>query len=240
VYHAEVGTDRARADGGPVTSSFARLPQGPAPLFAALALSPEPVFVTDRQNRIVCWNRSAEHMLGYSEEEALGASCAELLQGCDVHDNRYCSDNCPITLMAARSETVHHFGLQLRARDGGTVAVDVSILTFVMDPADRSFLAHILTPSDRARAAAAHSAASPPPHPLVAAQLSADARARKLTAREVEVLGMLAAGRTTPEMAERLHISTLTARNHVQNILDKLEVHSKAEAVAFAFQKHLL
>ena len=32
----------------------------------------------------------------------------------------------------------------------------------------------------------------------------------------------------------------MTARNHIQNILDKLEVHSKAEAVAFAFQKHLL
>jgi DNA-binding NarL/FixJ family response regulator len=51
---------------------------------------------------------------------------------------------------------------------------------------------------------------------------------------------MLAAGRTTPEIADRLHISTLTARNHIQNILDKLELHSKAEAVAFAFQKGLL
>jgi two-component system nitrate/nitrite response regulator NarL len=56
----------------------------------------------------------------------------------------------------------------------------------------------------------------------------------------VEVLGMLAAGRTTPEIAERLHISQLTARSHIQNILEKLEVHSKAEAVAFAFQKNLI
>jgi DNA-binding CsgD family transcriptional regulator len=56
----------------------------------------------------------------------------------------------------------------------------------------------------------------------------------------VEVLGMLAAGRTTPEIAERLHIAPLTARNHIQNILEKLEVHSKSEAIAFAFQKHVL
>jgi DNA-binding NarL/FixJ family response regulator len=69
---------------------------------------------------------------------------------------------------------------------------------------------------------------------------SPDARARKLTPREVEVLGMLAAGRATPEIADRLHISHLTARNHIQNILDKLELHSKAEAVAFAFQKGIL
>jgi NarL family two-component system response regulator LiaR len=75
---------------------------------------------------------------------------------------------------------------------------------------------------------------------FVAARESADARARKLTIREVEVLGMLAAGRTTPEIAERLHISLLTARSHIQNILEKLEVHSKAEAVAFAFQKNLI
>ena len=58
--------------------------------------------------------------------------------------------------------------------------------------------------------------------------------------REVEVLGMLAAGRTTPEIAERLHIAPLTVRNHIQNILEKLEVHSKSEAIAFAFQKRLL
>ena len=51
---------------------------------------------------------------------------------------------------------------------------------------------------------------------------------------------MLAAGRTTPEIAGRLHISHLTARNHIQNILDKLELHSKAEAVAFAFQKGIV
>ena len=55
----------------------------------------------------------------------------------------------------------------------------------------------------------------------------------------VAILGILAAGRTTAEIAAILHISTLTARNHIQNILDKLEVHSKAEAVSFAFQNRL-
>ena len=44
---------------------------------------------------------------------------------------------------------------------------------------------------------------------------------------------------STPSIALRLHISRLTARNHVQNILDKLEVDSKAEADAFAFEKRV-
>jgi DNA-binding NarL/FixJ family response regulator len=75
---------------------------------------------------------------------------------------------------------------------------------------------------------------------LVSVRESPDARARRLTTREVEVLGMLAAGRSAPEIGGRLNISILTARNHIQNILDKLEVHSKAEAVAFAFQQRIV
>jgi len=221
-------------------SLAARVPQSLGSLFEALALSPEPVFGTDRQNRVVSWNQSAANLLGYTEDEALGLSCAGLLEGRDVYDNRYCSETCPVTQMATRGETVRHFDLRLRAKDGSTVSVDVSILTFVVSPGEY-YLAHILRPAEREgpKPPPAHGS-TPPASPLIVVRHSPDARARRLTAREVEVLGMLAAGRTTPEIAERLHISNLTARNHIQNILDKLEVHSKAEAVAFAFQKRLI
>ncbi len=220
-------------------TSSASWPAEVAAVFAALALSPDAVFATDRHNRIVFWNRSAERLLGHSTDDVVGGACADVLQGCDVFGNRYCSDTCPVTQMAARSEVVRHFDLRLRAKDGRTLSVDVSILTLVVEPPERFFLAHVLKPSERA-APSAPEPTQPPRPQLVAVRSSADARVRKLTEREVEVLGMLAAGHPTPEIAERLHISTLTARNHIQNILDKLEVHSKAEAVAFAFQKHLL
>jgi DNA-binding CsgD family transcriptional regulator len=210
-----------------------------APLFESLALSPDPVFVTDRHNRIVFWNQSARRMLGFTAEEATGMPCASLLEGCDVHGNRYCSESCPVTMMAARGETVREFGLRLRAKEGPIVLADVSILHFALRPPDGFFLAHILKPClDQAPALGARTE-MPPRSPLAAARDSPDARARTLTPREVDVLGMLAAGQATAEIAARLHISNLTARNHVQNILDKLEVHSKAEAVAFAFQKRL-
>ncbi len=219
-----------------------RVPQEVVPLFEALALSPDPVFITDRHNRIVFWNLNAERMLGYTAEEVTGASCAGALEGCDVYGNRYCSETCPVTQMATRSESVRHFDLQLRAKDGHVVTVDVSILNFVVRPPDGFFLAHLLKPSQRSEPVSrpAETADHPPRPALVAVHESPDARARKLTAREAEVLGMLAAGRPTADIAARLHISTLTARNHIQNILDKLEVHSKAEAVAFAFQKRIL
>jgi PAS domain S-box-containing protein len=219
----------------------ARPSQEIAALFESLALSPDPVFVTDRHNRIVFWNRSAERMFGYTAEEAAGASCARLLEGCDMYGNRYCSDTCPVTQMATRAETVRAFQLRLRSKDGQNVRVDVSILHFVVDPPGGFYLAHILKPSQTTEPPACGlQAEEAPRYALVAVRESPDARARRLTPREVDVLGMLAAGHPTPEIASRLHISNLTARNHIQNILDKLEVHSKAEAVAFAFQKRLL
>ncbi len=61
-----------------------------------------------------------------------------------------------------------------------------------------------------------------------------------LTQREIETLGMLAAGHSTGEIARRLFISPVTVRNHVQHILEKLGVHSKSEAIAYAFRHHLV
>ncbi|MGE5278863.1 MAG: LuxR C-terminal-related transcriptional regulator [Acidobacteriota bacterium] len=213
-----------------------------AELFQALARSPDPVFATDRRLRIIFWNPSCQSLLGYSAEEMVGLSCSRALSGCDVFGNRYCSEHCPVTEIAARDETVRHFGLGLRAKDGHVVTVDVSILHLTIRPPDHFVLAHILKPGEHgaARTAADPTPERPPQSPLAAARESPDARVRQLTAREVEVLAMLAAGRSTPEIAERLHISTLTARNHIQNVLEKLEVHSKTEAVAFAFQQRIL
>src|SRR5262249_25609258 len=60
-----------------------------------------------------------------------------------------------------------------------------------------------------------------------------------LTPRELEVLRALAEGMSTPEICERLYIAPNTLRTHVQNIMGKLRVHSKLEAVAFALRYRL-
>jgi DNA-binding CsgD family transcriptional regulator len=217
-----------------------RVPQEVFGLFEALVLSPDPVFATDRHLNIIFWNQGCERLFGFAKEEVLGLSCGNALGGCDTFGNRYCSEHCPITDIAARGETIRHFGLGLRAKDGRMIATDVSVLHLAVRPPDHFVLAHILKPAEAPLHVPEVSRESPPRPMLVAVRDSPDARARKLTAREVEVLGMLAAGRSTPEIAGRLHISTLTARNHIQNLLEKLEVHSKAEAVAFAFQQRIV
>ncbi|MGH2532152.1 MAG: LuxR C-terminal-related transcriptional regulator [Thermomicrobiales bacterium] len=66
------------------------------------------------------------------------------------------------------------------------------------------------------------------------------APAHGLTAREVEVLGLLATGMTNAEIAEQLFISPRAAGTHVARILDKLDVDRRAGAIAFAFQNGLV
>ncbi len=62
------------------------------------------------------------------------------------------------------------------------------------------------------------------------------ARAYELTPRELEVLSLMVEGLSNPEIAERLVISRSTAKAHVSNILSKMGVSNRAEAVAQALQ----
>jgi two-component system OmpR family response regulator len=62
----------------------------------------------------------------------------------------------------------------------------------------------------------------------------------RLTAREVEVLTLLAEGFGQDEVAEKLVISSKTVATHIQHVLVKLRVHSRAQAVAAAYRYGLL
>jgi PAS domain S-box-containing protein len=55
-----------------------------------------------------------------------------------------------------------------------------------------------------------------------------------LTPRQAEVLGLLERGRTTREIADELHVSPETVRNHVKRLLHAVGAHSRLEAVAIA------
>jgi DNA-binding NarL/FixJ family response regulator len=69
---------------------------------------------------------------------------------------------------------------------------------------------------------------------------AAGAIAASLTRREREILALLVEGVTGAVMAERLFLSPHTVRTHVQNVMSKLQVHSRLEAVAFAVQHHIV
>jgi DNA-binding NarL/FixJ family response regulator len=64
--------------------------------------------------------------------------------------------------------------------------------------------------------------------------------AEDLTARELEILRLMAKGLDNQEIADRLRISYLTVRGHVRNVLQKLGSHTKLAAVARAVQAGLV
>ena len=66
------------------------------------------------------------------------------------------------------------------------------------------------------------------------------APAPRLTPREMEVLQHVAKGMNNREIAKALYISENTVKNHVRNILEKLHLHSRMEAVVYAVREKLL
>ena len=66
------------------------------------------------------------------------------------------------------------------------------------------------------------------------------ARKPTLTGREIEVLQLVARGLTSRSIGEQLFISENTVKNHIRNILDKLGLHSRNEAVLYAVRENLV
>jgi DNA-binding NarL/FixJ family response regulator len=61
-----------------------------------------------------------------------------------------------------------------------------------------------------------------------------------LSAREIQVLRLVAAGKTNRQIAETLFISARTVERHLSNIFNKLDLSSRAAATAYAYQHQLL
>jgi DNA-binding NarL/FixJ family response regulator len=78
-------------------------------------------------------------------------------------------------------------------------------------------------------AALSRRAVEPPPAPMP-----------RLTDREMEVLRLVAKGMPNKEIAKELFISENTVKNHMRNILEKLHLHSRMEAVVYAVREKLL
>lgn len=182
----------------------------------------EPAYAVNRDGIIVAWNAAAGRAFGYPASEAVGRKCWELLRGRDAFGNQYCSERCPLREMAFQRRPVNRCRMYFRTAAEDRLGFTVSTLALFDTP--EATLIHLCRKDPPAAREAAPEASSRPRH--------RDQSRSVLTPREREVLGHLADGHTTREIATLLGISVSTVRNHIEHILRKLHAHSRLEAVA--------
>lgn len=203
----------------------------------ALARSGDGAFVIGSDGRIVLWNCAAERVLGYSAREAIGRPCCDVFVGRDDSGNRLCYQGCHVMTLVKMGEPIQSFDMQTRTKAGRPVWLNISILATSNGHGGQALTTHLfrdVTTSKELLALVQDRLAAP------AAPAAPADGGTPLTRRELEILRLLAGGANTRVMAERLHVSPATVRNHVQNIFGKLVVHSRLEAVAYANRHRLL
>jgi PAS domain S-box-containing protein len=206
-------------------------------LDALLSNTADGVCAVNERGKIAFWNRSAEKILGYSARDVVGRPCCEVFVGRDASGNRLCYQGCHVLTLVKQGEPVQHFAMATRTKAAKPIWLDISILVLPGTQPDASTTVHLfrdVTASKEIEALVRER--------LVQAQPSAPAETTppELTRREIEILRLVASGASTRAMAERLHVSPATVRNHVQHILEKLGVHSRLEAAAYATRHQLL
>jgi PAS domain S-box-containing protein len=196
----------------------------------ALAAAGDGAFAIGPDGLIVLWNRAAERILGFAEREVLGRPCCEVFAGEDESGNRLCYRGCHIMSLVGLGEAVRDFDMRARSKAGRPLWLNVTTLA-IPDGRSGPVAVHLFRDVTGAKEllGLVRDRRSPPPE-----------AATTLTRREIEILRLVATGAGTRAMAEQLHVSPATVRNHVQNLLGKLGAHSRLEAVAIATRQRLL
>lgn len=201
-------------------------------LAQSLADSADPAFAVDGEGAIIAWNKAAEAAFGYSGKQAIGQPCHLIVRGKDVFGDRVCRRECIVRRNIRQGVCTRRIRMHVRVRDGHHVEAECDTLC-IRGTAGELAIIHLLhlwpgrgrrSPTQRRRGEAGS-----PPRSLPS-----------LTHRQKEVLKLLAAGKSTREMAEHLFLSQGTVRTHVENILRTLDVHSRLEAVILASRENLV
>ena len=215
-------------------SRLGKLPELEAYLLSQFVHIDDGAAVVDAEQRIVLWNEAATVLLGYRSEEILGKRCSEVIKTRDCGGAETCSQNVPLINDSGNDQLEGHHTLLVETKTGKTICLHVA--GYPLFSPDRKLLgvAHIFWEVTNAADAATEDVDALHPPPFNSMEISP---LLLLTPQEKNVLSCLATGMDGKKIAVALSISPKTVRNHAENILRKLGVHSRLEAVA---QQHHL
>ncbi len=217
-------------------------------LVAMLGSAADGAMLVDQDGKVVFLNRAAERLLGFRAKAVLGRPCHEVMRGETLDGQRLCSASCAIGSRVARGSGVRNFDMRTHTKAGRMIWLNVSSLSVPSREKGRFLAVHLLRDiskqakvrqlENELHAALCGTVATGPeiqvdhpakePTPEIPIDLP-------LSERERDVLRLLAAGKSTKSIADRLHIRLTTVRNHIQHILKKLHAHSRYQALAILF-----
>jgi len=212
-------------------------------LMELLESTADGAFAVNRNLEIVYWNQAAQAILGFGQDNTIGHPCYQVLQGLDECNRPFCKAFCRVADALSKREPVTSYDMRALTSKGDRQWLNMSVVYQQGAEDEDALIIHLFRDRmhnkdlealfSRILEAALNGNGLP-------ARVSTSNNARslfeELTAREREVLALLAEGLSTRDIAQRLVISPNTVRNHIQPILEKLYVHSRAGAVAFAIR----
>jgi len=216
---------RPRSAGGPSDG---------IPWWRGLDAAADGVFAMMSDGRITLWNPAAERITGYTAGEVLGRRCCDVFAGRDSVGEPLCSSNCRLLTLIKSGEPVESFDLQTYSKGGRPIWLNMS--TVVLPDGDTKGPRGIRMFRD---VTAVKDLLALIRNRLVGIPTEGD-RIGRLTRRETEVLQLMASGATNRALAERLHLSPATVRNHTHNIFEKLGVPNRLAAVTLALSQFLI
>lgn len=184
---------------------------------------PIAVWVTDTAMTLRYVNDRAERLLR-PPQPPLGCPCFNVICGRNREGRPFCSPDCPASAAIRHARAVEAVDLQIGPDEGRWVRLFVAPLDLGADSRPLIHIAFEMTE----RASAERFVGR-------VAERTRKASARRLAAlsnREREVLALLAQDKTARAVADELHISYATVRNHIQHVLAKMDAHSMLEAIA--------
>ena len=197
----------------------------------------DPSFAVDGSGLISAWNSAAKAFFAVTAQDAIGKPCHQIVQGAD-ECGLVCSPNCN-TLQAMRGKhSVGNFDLMVKTSQGQKWC-NVSVLLANSENSSSPLALHIVREVHfRKRIELLMQEFIQTELCLTAGQSLALTHTKrsaisntKLSARESEVLKLIAGGTSTRSVGLQLHISPSTVNNHVQHILRKLNASNRLDAV---------
>lgn len=214
-----------------------------AELFAFLEGASDGVFAVRETGEICFWNRAAQALFGYSEEEALSKNCSELLHGVGALGTQVCHERCVELRCTLKPMSMPNFNLNVITGGGERKWVNISTISYLNRRTQSTLIVHL------ARDISEQKKREEIFHKMIATldevasletAMNGAAPISPLSSQELEILRMFAAGNDAPRISRALVISPQTLRNHLHHINKKLRTHNRLEAVTHAQQRHLI